>query len=1348
MGKSGRKSKRAQRALNKNVVGASDTGADGWRDGGRAAETAALEDEVELRRLEARARAAAAAHAREQGDGRRAAAERQAQAAAALQSEALLGDEAAVAGADEVSTTVLAPRKKRAPGSNASKSRPAAARPLSKSEKRKLAKLEREKALRGQRAAAFAAMQRAALPAEALALLRPSAELGKRGTRREEARRGLAMERAGVAVAAEGQEAPHLKRRRVAEPSEDDGDGGMDGGSGDESGDEGQAALAAAAAAAEAAAFEAVQAAPDADALVLPPLTADVDPDADEWDGEGGSGEFDVPTFLAERARRDAEEAAAEGPRAGVVLRDPSIVPKKAHHRTMTRPADIDESRKELPIMDMEQEIMEAINGNLVTVLCGATGSGKTTQLPQFLYEAGYGDPACADHPGAIAVTQPRRVAASSAARRVAQEMGMALGGEVGYQVRYDRRCGESPAIKFMTDGLLLKEVESDLLLEKYSIVLIDEAHERTLGTDVLLGLLSRAVPLRARLAAEGAPHPVTGRHLTPLRLVVMSATLRVEDFAANAALFPRAPPVLRVPARQFPVSVHFARRTEMGDYVREAARTVSKIHRRLPPGGILVFLTGRAEVERCAQLVNKEFKRKRGRSKAEAEGEEKSKQAAADLVAREEKAVPSAAGGGKGGGAPLLRDDDAFAAEDADDVWGDGGEGDDDYDAAADDDDDDEFLGEDLLREAKELREQAQAEGGEAGDDGVHVLPLFAQLPPTAQLRVFQPPPEGSRLVVVATNVAETSLTIPGIRYVVDCGRHKERVYSRGGVSKFEVGWVSRASAEQRAGRAGRTGPGHVYRLYSSALCQDLAEHFPPAITTTPVDGMALQLRAMGVDRVENFPFATPPPPGALAEAHATLLAVGALRRPDGAAATVAARASSASGAVLTKEGRRMAALPLSPRVARCLLVALREGGAAAAAHALRLAAVLSHESPFLREVAAAKPAGEDAAKAAKAARRAARAKQAAFVRDGGEAVSAAAALAAYEAAVGAASRGAREAWCAERALRPTVLAEAAALVEQLARGMARCADLPEGCREVAVAAGSQQAAEAAARAPDAHVLRALRRAACAGWADRVARRARADEGLGDSEESRRAAVAGKGVRYMTNADAAPVAFIHASSPLAKAGPEYVVFTGVMKGEKRARPDGVTLVEPRAHLDGVTPVEPAWLAELSPGLVTLGAPLADPPPHYHAARDEVCVWREAAYGARGWTLPRARRRMPDDAKARAVFSAELLAGSAAGALRSKTWDALAGAGGTALLTPPAALCRPAAMAAARCAALLDALRARRVRSRAELRAALKQDRGFLRRELAMWLPDDRRERLRAGWARIVGDAIKGGATG
>lgn len=197
----------------------------------------------------------------------------------------------------------------------------------------------------------------------------------------------------------------------------------------------------------------------------------------------------------------------------------------------VNRREDIQRVREELPIIGMEQEIVETITYNDISIVCGATGCGKTTQVPQFLYEAGYGHPDAPEQRGTVAVTQPRRVAVTSTACRVADELNLTLGDEVGYQVRYDKQLSQDTSLKFMTDGILLREVQEDLLLRKYGVIIVDEAHERSVNTDILLGILSRVVPMRRRMADEGATHPDDGEEVKPLKLIVMSATLRVQDF-------------------------------------------------------------------------------------------------------------------------------------------------------------------------------------------------------------------------------------------------------------------------------------------------------------------------------------------------------------------------------------------------------------------------------------------------------------------------------------------------------------------------------------------------------------------------------------------------------------------------------------------------------------------------------------------------------------------------------------------------------------------------------------------------------------------------------------------------
>eukprot|EP00072_Mus_musculus_P059459 XP_011239139.1 PREDICTED: probable ATP-dependent RNA helicase DHX37 isoform X3 [Mus musculus] len=267
----------------------------------------------------------------------------------------------------------------------------------------------------------------------------------------------------------------------------------------------------------------------------------------------------------------------------------PPPVAKPAVFIPVNRTPEMQEERLKLPILAEEQAIMEAVAEHPIVIVCGETGSGKTTQVPQFLYEAGY-----SSEDSIIGVTEPRRVAAVAMSQRVAKEMNLSHR-VVSYQIRYEGNVTEETRIKFMTDGVLLKEIQKDFLLLKYKVVIIDEAHERSVYTDILLGLLSRIVALRAK------------RHL-PLKLLIMSATLRVEDFTQNQRLFTTPPPVIKVESRQFPVTVHFNKRTPLDDYSGECFRKVCKIHRMLPAGGILVFLTGQAEVHALCRRLRKAF--------------------------------------------------------------------------------------------------------------------------------------------------------------------------------------------------------------------------------------------------------------------------------------------------------------------------------------------------------------------------------------------------------------------------------------------------------------------------------------------------------------------------------------------------------------------------------------------------------------------------------------------------------------------------------------------------------------------------------------------------------------------
>lgn len=324
---------------------------------------------------------------------------------------------------------------------------------------------------------------------------------------------------------------------------------------------------------------------------------------------------------------------------------------------------------------------------------------GKTTQIPQFLVQAGLVEPGVS----CCACTQPRRVAATSIAARVAEEMDVALGQEVGYTIRFEDVSHPTRTIlKFVTDGMLLREAMSDPLLTRYSVIVLDEAHERTLATDVLMGLLQEILPQRKTNNAKAG--------CGPLKLVVMSATLDADKFQRY---FDGAP-LLRVPGRTHPVEIFYTAKPE-ANYVEAAVRTTLHIHEHEGPGDILLFLTGEQEIEQACQ----------------------------------------------------------------------------------------------------EIREKAGALGKDLPEIVVH--PLYSSLPPSQQRRIFDPAPEprvpggpAGRKVVVSTNIAETSLTIDGIVYVVDPGFSKQKVYNpRVRIESLLVSPISRASAKQRAGRAGRTRPG-----------------------------------------------------------------------------------------------------------------------------------------------------------------------------------------------------------------------------------------------------------------------------------------------------------------------------------------------------------------------------------------------------------------------------------------------------------------------------------------------------------------------------------------------------------
>lgn len=555
------------------------------------------------------------------------------------------------------------------------------------------------------------------------------------------------------------------------------------------------------------------------------------------------------------------------------------------------RSEEIQAVRTMLPVYGEEYKIMDTIHNNDCIIICGETGSGKTTQVPQFLFESGYGSKG-SDTPGMIGITEPRRVAAVSMADRVSKEL-CNYGDKVAYQIRFDGNVKKDTALKFMTDGVLLREMMSDFMLTKYSSIIIDEAHERSINTDILIGMLSRILKLRRQYSRS---NPAKWK---PLKLIIMSATLRVKDFSENSVLFKNPPPVLEVEARQYPVSIHFNKRTVF-NYTEEVFRKTCKIHRRLPKGSILIFLTGKAEINDMVKRLRKEFPFSKDKKK-QGDDEESNEDEILEVGISSKNAVLEP------------EDIDLGSGKDGLDIK-------DDYDENEEEIDEEGF--------------EEKLEEDQAPDDPLYVLPLYSQLPTREQMRIFSPPPKGSRLCVVATNVAETSLTIPGVRYVVDSGRAKERKYDeKTGVQSFEVTWISKASANQRSGRAGRTGPGHCYRIYSSALFEsDFPQFSTPEILRMPVESVVLTMKSMGIDNIVNFPFPTSPSKTMMNRAEKLLKYLGALDDKR----------------QITAFGRQMSLLPVSPRFSKMLLIGNQQE---CLPYIIAIVAGLSVGDPFLSE-------------------------------------------------------------------------------------------------------------------------------------------------------------------------------------------------------------------------------------------------------------------------------------------------------------------------------------------------------------------------------------------------------------
>mmetsp|Transcript_49475 Transcript_49475/g.55255 ORF Transcript_49475/g.55255 Transcript_49475/m.55255 type:complete len:1229 (+) Transcript_49475:28-3714(+) len=480
---------------------------------------------------------------------------------------------------------------------------------------------------------------------------------------------------------------------------------------------------------------------------------------------------------------------------------------QKAENKTLSygiiSNRSIKEQRESLPIFRLKKELMSAIIDNQILVVIGETGSGKTTQMTQYLVEMGI-----TKH-GMIGCTQPRRVAAVSVSKRVAEEYGCALGEQVGYSIRFEDVTSSDTIIKYMTDGMLMREYLADNDLKRYSTLMLDEAHERTIHTDVLFGLLKDLC-----------------RRRPDMKIIVTSATLDAEKFSTY---FFKCP-IFTIPGRTFPVEILYTKEPE-SDYLDACLITVMQIHLSEPAGDVLVFLTGQEEIDTCCETLY---------TRMEALGD-----LAPELI----------------------------------------------------------------------------------------ILPVYSALPSEMQSRIFEPAPTGSRKCVVATNIAEASLTIDGIYYVVDPGFSKQKAFNpKLGMDSLVVTPISQASARQRAGRAGRTGPGKCYRLYTEhAFKTEMLPTNVPEIQRTNLGNVVLQLKAMGINDLLGFDFMDPPPVATLVGALETLYALGALDEEG----------------LLTRLGRKMAEFPLEPNLSKMLILSVDLG---CSEEILTITAMLSVENPFYR--------------------------------------------------------------------------------------------------------------------------------------------------------------------------------------------------------------------------------------------------------------------------------------------------------------------------------------------------------------------------------------------------------------
>ncbi|KAI9836566.1 MAG: hypothetical protein M1819_001198 [Sarea resinae] len=463
----------------------------------------------------------------------------------------------------------------------------------------------------------------------------------------------------------------------------------------------------------------------------------------------------------------------------------------------------IKDQRESLPVYKFRNQLLDAVRDNQLLIVVGDTGSGKTTQLTQYLAEAGFANN------GIIGCTQPRRVAAMSVAKRVAEEVGCRLGQEVGYTIRFEDCTSPETKIKYMTDGMLQREVLLDPDVRKYSVIMLDEAHERTIATDVLFGLLKKTLKRRP-----------------DLKVIVTSATLDADKFSE----YFNGCPIFSIPGRTYPVEIMYSREPE-SDYLDAALVTVMQIHLTEPQGDILLFLTGQEEIDTSCEI----------------------------------------------------------------------------------------------------LYERMKALGPSVPE--LIILPVYSALPSEMQSKIFDPAPPGSRKVVIATNIAETSITIDQIYYVIDPGFVKQNAYDpKLGMDSLVVTPISQAQARQRSGRAGRTGPGKCFRLYTEAAYQsEMLPNSIPEIQRQNLSHTILMLKAMGINDLLHFDFMDPPPTNTMLTALEELYALSALDDEG----------------LLTRLGRKMADFPMEPALAKVLIASVDMG---CSDEILTIVAMLSVQTVFYR--------------------------------------------------------------------------------------------------------------------------------------------------------------------------------------------------------------------------------------------------------------------------------------------------------------------------------------------------------------------------------------------------------------